>query len=340
MESQCRRPGHLRLAAGCPTGETQGIFGTAREQSYEGKVARKLAAAQGQRQAWIFPLIIGAITMRPLARVASHVDPSSDPYLDPDLVVAGLNLTFGFAGEFILGQVALFAASAYVAGILAVHGWDATLTIPAAGIVAALLGLVTALAGLRLGGWGLAMSSFFSSSSYQTWCSCSKARRVAWSAFSASRSQAVGPAPNQSRLLPASHRCPSRGHRHFSQLRTVAPWKRPAGSSGKPCPGCIGGPGRLPGEGSRFVLGAIPAGLAGGLYAYLDQYITPSYFDLTLAITFIAASVLGGTESIYRAIAGSAILQLRTYAVTAFQSYALIAYGALLVVGGVAFRVG
>ena len=280
-----------------------------RGKSLANWLPRRAASRRG------LPLIIGAITMAapwlglPPTWIRQVILISI-----LSLVVAGLNLTFGFAGEFILGQVALFTAGAYVAGILAVHGWDAALTIPAAGIVAALLGLVTALAGLRLGGWGLAMSSFFLVILVPDVVQLLRPDGLPGRPSRHPRSQAVGPAPNQSRLLPARHRCPSRGHRHFSQLRTVAPWKRPAGSSGKPCPGCIGGPGRLRVKVVVCVLGAIPAGLAGGLYAYLDQYITLSVFDLTLAITFIATSILGGSESIYGAIAGSAILQLWTYA--------------------------
>lgn len=292
--------------------------------------------------AWIFPLIIGAITMAapwlglPPTWIRQVILISI-----LSLVVAGLNLTFGFAGEFILGQVALFAAGAYVAGILAVHGWDATLTIPAAGIVAALLGLVTALAGLRLGGWGLAMSSFFLVILVPDVVQL----------FQGQTGGLVGllgiPVP---KLL--GQPLTNRGYYllvtgvllvviaifrnyvlspHGSALRVLRESPVLAASVGL--------------DVYRVkvvvcVLGAIPAGLAGGLYAYLDQYITPSYFDLTLAITFIAASVLGGSESIYGAIAGSAILQLGPMQVTAFQSYALIAYGALLVVGGVAFSGG
>ena len=38
------------------------------------------------------------------------------------LVVCGINLSFGFAGELALGQVGVFAAGAYLTGWLAIHG--------------------------------------------------------------------------------------------------------------------------------------------------------------------------------------------------------------------------
>jgi len=89
-----------------------------------------------------------------------------------------------------------------------------------------------------------------------------------------------------------------------------------------------------------FILSSIPAGLAGGLYVILDHYVSPDSFDLTLGILFIAASVLGGSESIYGALFGVAIIQILTWRVTAFQQYSLVAYGVFLVLGGVLFSRG
>jgi len=59
-----------------------------------------------------------------------------------------------------------------------------------------------------------------------------------------------------------------------------------------------------------YALGALPAGMAGVLFVFVSEFIQPSSVDLTLAIGVVAASVLGGTESIYGAVVGAAILQL------------------------------
>src|SRR5690606_10078329 len=40
------------------------------------------------------------------------------------MVVTGINLSFGFAGELALGHVAMFAAGAYTAGMMAKGGWE------------------------------------------------------------------------------------------------------------------------------------------------------------------------------------------------------------------------
>ena len=89
-----------------------------------------------------------------------------------------------------------------------------------------------------------------------------------------------------------------------------------------------------------YTLGALPAGMAGCIFAFLSAYLSPSTFNLTLAIAVVAASVLGGVESVYGVIVGAAILQLGPERSVSFQQYAPIAYGMFLVVAAVVFRRG
>ena len=78
------------------------------------------------------------------------------------LVVSGVNLGFGFAGELALGQVGVFAAGAYLSAWLMMNGYDdVVLCVLASAAAGAIIGLVTGLPGLRIGGWALAMTSFF-----------------------------------------------------------------------------------------------------------------------------------------------------------------------------------
>jgi branched-chain amino acid transport system permease protein len=84
-----------------------------------------------------------------------------------------------------------------------------------------------------------------------------------------------------------------------------------------------------------YMLGSVPAGIAGCLFVLLDSFVTPDYFVLALAIAFIAGSVLGGSESVYGALVGAAIIQILLGRTTVFAEYALVAYGVLLVLGGV-----
>lgn len=78
------------------------------------------------------------------------------------LVVSGLNLSLGYAGELALGQAAMYAAGAYAAGILSKHGQtDLLIQLAVSAGVALLVGVVTGIPGLRLNSWSLAMTSFF-----------------------------------------------------------------------------------------------------------------------------------------------------------------------------------
>src|SRR4051794_13160707 len=77
------------------------------------------------------------------------------------LISSGLNLTFGWAGEVSFAQVALFAFGAYVAAVWSNHGQESLLVLMiVAGAGAAVLGGLTALPGVRLGSWALAITSF------------------------------------------------------------------------------------------------------------------------------------------------------------------------------------
>ena len=91
---------------------------------------------------------------------------------------------------------------------------------------------------------------------------------------------------------------------------------------------------------TAFALGAFPAGMAGCLFGYISLVVTPGEFTLTLAIAVIAASLLGGAESVYGAVLGAAILQLGPEHSLSFEQYAPIAYGLFLVLVAVTFRSG
>ena len=54
-----------------------------------------------------------------------------------------------------------------------------------------------------------------------------------------------------------------------------------------------------------FILSSFLAGIAGALFASYTRYVTPSYWDLTLAIQFVAAIIVGGIATIWGSILGA-----------------------------------
>lgn len=253
------------------------------------------------------------------------------------LLTSGLNLSLGFAGELALGQVAMYAAGAYVAGYMGTHGQtDILLQLLAAGGVAVLVGVVTGIPGLRLGSWSLAMTSFFLVLLIPDFLT----------SFTAQTGGSQGLVGISTATL-FGHILSSDGFyimvtvvtvlwlwvmrnlvvsRHGTAFRVLRQSTVLASSLGISVY-------RM--KLTAYALGALPAGLAGCFFANLDHYLSPDSFGFALSITIVAASILGGSTSIYGAVLGAAILQLGPQESNAFQQYALVVYGAFLLIGGV-----
>src|SRR6266496_3692670 len=93
---------------------------------------------------WTLPLV-GAlvIVMFPVFGVQVTVQRQVILISTLVLLVSGLNLSLGYAGELALGQAAVFAGGAYVSGYLGAHGHtDLLLQLVAAAAAALLVGLV------------------------------------------------------------------------------------------------------------------------------------------------------------------------------------------------------
>jgi branched-chain amino acid transport system permease protein len=258
------------------------------------------------------------------------------------MVVSSLNLCFGFAGELALGQVAVYAAGAYVAGSLGSHGYaDVLLQLVAGGAAAFVVGIAVGVPGLRLGGWAMAMSSFFlvliipdvitllgngvggfsGLSGIPMWTLFGQtlstnatyvvilAVALIW--FIVFRNMVVSRFGNA--LLVMRHSPVLATSLGMSVYRTKL---------------------------LVYAVGSIPAGLAGVLFTQVEGFISPATFSFSLAIAILAASVLGGQRSVYGAIFGASLLQLAPLQFTSFSTYQTIVYGVFLVLCGVLLSQG
>ena len=259
------------------------------------------------------------------------------------LVVSGLNISLGYAGELALGQVALYAVGAYVAGYLAVSQGvtDILLCLLAAIGGAIVVGFVSGIPGLRLGGWSLAMVTFF-------------LVIIIPNVLDLLSSQTGGALGLSGIPIPTIFGAQLVGDGFYVFVIAVtiiwfAIFRNLISSSHgdaflvlKQSPILAATLGisvyRL--KLLAYVVGAIPAGIAGVLFAFLSAYISPSSFAFALAFTILTASVVGGSQSIYGAIFGAAVLQLGPERIASFQNYSLIVYGAFLVVAGLVFSDG
>ena len=258
------------------------------------------------------------------------------------LTVSGLNLTLGYAGELALNQVAVYAGGAYMTGYIAINVTADLLACLALSIAVALvIGFVTGLPGLRLGGWTLAITSFFMVI-------------LVPSVINIFGDTLGGLAGLNGIPLPTLIGWELDPNAFYVVVIVVtAGWfvcfrnlVLSLRGSGllvlKESPILAAAIGTPP-HGTKmtvYVLSAIPAGMAGCFIAFLDSYLAPVSFGLPLVIVVLASSILGGPKSIFGALIGAAIMQIGPMRATTFDEYAEVGYGAFLVLGGLVLRNG
>ncbi|MFC7446422.1 ABC transporter permease subunit [Rhodococcus daqingensis] len=255
------------------------------------------------------------------------------------LVVSGLSLSLGYAGELALGQAAMYAAGAYTAGLMSIAGYtDIVLQLVAAGLVALAVGIVTGIPGLRLGSWSLAMTSFFLVLLVPDIIAVfgdSTGGRSGLTGIEPATlfGHVLDPENNEFYLVVVvvtiAWFAVMRNlvvSRHGIAFRTLKQSPLLASSVGVSVFRM-----KLLG----YAIGALPAGLAGALFANIDMFISPEAFGFTFATAVLAACILGGAASVYGAVVGAAIIQFGPNQAADFQEYALVFYGGFLIVGGV-----
>ncbi|WP_029136442.1 branched-chain amino acid ABC transporter ATP-binding protein/permease [Nakamurella lactea] len=294
---------------------------------------------QGLRRipSWVLPLALGILLIAaPWLGISADTRRLLVLSCILALVTSGLSLSFGYAGELALGQTAMYATGAYLTGYLAMH-WvnDLLLLVVVSAVAALVVGMISGIPGLRLGGWSLAMTSFFlvllvpqiidllekytggavglvgipqpklfgQPLSTVTFYVVVAVITVVW--FTVMRN-----------LVTSRHGIA------FQVLRQSPVLASSLGISVF----------RL--KLTAYALGAIPAGIAGALFAYVDKYLSPSTFGFTMAVTVLAAAILGGAKSVYGALIGALIMQYGPLRSTDFAQYAQVIYGVFLIVAG------
>jgi branched-chain amino acid transport system permease protein len=269
------------------------------------------------------------------------------------MVVSGLSLLMGFAGQVSLGQAAFYAIGAYTAGLLArdlkVPPLVGLAVAPAA---AAAIAYVVGLPLLRLRGHYLA----FGTLAFQliTLSVIGEARDLTGgdTGLTAIPPLGIGPLLVEGAFRPIvfgylawglallsllfnAHLVRSRPGR---ALRALATSEAGALASGVPV-------GRY--KLQVFALSAAYAGLAGGVYAFYVTYIAPGSFPLVRSIEFLIMATVGGLGSVWGSAVGATVvflvvqilqnlgtlpgMPLRAPAVFSYAVYGLILVGIMLV---------
>ena len=79
-----------------------------------------------------------------------------------------------------------------------------------------------------------------------------------------------------------------------------------------------------------FVLSAVFASIAGSLYAHFVSFISPNNFGLMVSIMFLMMGVIGGIHNIWGALLGASLLTFLPEYLRVFNEYDILVYGAIL----------
>lgn len=245
------------------------------------------------------------------------------------VLIAGLDLIVGYAGQLAVGFVGLLAIGAYTASILCEKaGWPAFAALAAAGAAGALFGFLVGLPSLRLGGFYFAMTTLgFSTIVTQV--------ALGWERLTGGGIGLPGPmfpAPLDMPLgfyylalataLLATYLLRNVAFSNFGRgLVAVRDAEVAAEAMGVPITHL-----KL----VTFTLSGVLAGMAGALFAARQTYITPDAFTFDLSVLFFIAVLIGGRGRIIGPMIGTAILTLLPEIAAPLVMWSNFLYAALL----------
>lgn len=252
------------------------------------------------------------------------------------VVAIGLNLLSGYTNQLSFGHAGFLAVGAYTAAILTLRApaLPVPLTLLAAGLVTALVGLALGIPCLRLDGLYLAMATlafgFVVTEAITNLDSLTHgndglrvplARLGPWLLDTDRSRYYLTLAVAAAMILAALNVAATRTGRAFLAIRTSEIAAQASGIN----------PAAL--KTVAFVLSAFYTGVAGGLFAFAVGFLSPDAFDVFLSVDFLVMIILGGLGSVWGAVAGAAIVTVLNDSLAGFQAYRPLVFGAIMIAG-------
>ena len=227
------------------------------------------------------------------------------------IVLFGLDIVVGYTGQVSLGHAGLFGVGAYVAGVLVFKlGASLWITVPVAILITAGFGALLALPALRVSGPYLAMVTLAFGTIIQILINEMSFLTEGPLGIKLDKPALLGHKLDEREFywvvlvlmvlaLVVVHRT-LRSHlgRAFEALR------------GSPVASDCMGVSVYRYKVYAFVISAGFAGLAGNLYAYSEQYISPNSYNFELTVLFLLGIIMGGRKSRIGALLGATIIVL------------------------------
>ncbi len=247
------------------------------------------------------------------------------------VLVAGLNMVVGFAGQLAIGYVALLTLGAYTASVLVEKaGVSPFLAMVAAGVVGAVSGVIVGLPALRLRTFYFAMATLgFATIVTQI--------ALAWTSVTGGGVGVPGPelpAPLDGTVgfyvfcLAIGSVCTwmtlnLAGSRFGRSLVAIRDAEVAAEASGVSKPLLLL---------MTFMFSGALGGVAGALFATLQSYITPDAFTFDLSVLFFIAILIGGRGSVLGPMLATILLTVLPEVAAPLVAWSTFLYAALLLV--------
>lgn len=249
------------------------------------------------------------------------------------ILLFGLDIVVGYTGQVSLGHAGLFGIGAYTAGVMFMKlGAPVYLTLPAAVLLTAGFGAVLALPALRVTGPYLAMVTLAFGTIIQILINEMDFLTNGPMGIKLEKPSPFGHQLDEREFywvvavlmvlaLIVVHRI-LRSHlgRAFEALR------------GSPVASDCMGVSVYRYKVYAFVISAGFAGLAGGLYSYSEQYISPNSYNFELTVLFLLAVIMGGRKSRIGSMLGAAIIVLLPKALDDVELFRYVAVALAVVV--------
>jgi branched-chain amino acid transport system permease protein len=260
------------------------------------------------------------------------------------IVLFGLDIVVGYTGQVSLGHAGLFGVGAYTAGVLVMKlGAGPLITVPAAIAVTAVFGAMLALPALRVTGPYLAMVTLAFGTIIQILINEMTFLTEGPMGIKLAKPGLFGHQLDEQSYfwfvgaallvaLIAVHRIlHSQLGRAFEALR------------GSPVASDCMGVSVYRYKVYAFVVSAGLAGLAGALYAYSEQYISPNTYNFELTVLFLLAIIMGGRKTRSGALLGATLIVMLPKLLDDIDLFRWVAVSIAIVVAvasGVAIRRG
>jgi branched-chain amino acid transport system permease protein len=305
--------------------------------------AQEMALTKTRLERVSLAVFILALLVYPYLASAFYLDLASQVFL-ASIGALSLMLLTGYAGQVSLGHAGLLAAGAFTAGILSKElAAPIYVTVPAAAVTGAVLGVIFGLPSLRLRGLYLAVSTLalhfvvvYLGGEYETKRGFSTGITIDTPVIFGFRMYGgkiwyfILLAFAAATLLICVNLLRSRSGRAWRAIHSHETVAEALGIS-------VAGYKLL-----AFVISSAIAAVAGALFAYYRSFVSVEAFSLFLSIQYVAMIIIGGMGSLLGALLGAVFVTLFPYLIEALllklpdaQAYA----GVLFAVNYAAFGV-